>query len=101
MPPAQKEAFSPESARPGPDPGPNVRAIKMRPNPSELSACGRRFGRWVLAIALACGIDGAVAAPAPQPPAKRPATATQATKKDERCQTAAPTAIQLDGESGS
>jgi serine-type D-Ala-D-Ala carboxypeptidase (penicillin-binding protein 5/6) len=59
------------------------------------------FGRWLLAAALACSIGAAVAAPTPKPAAKGPATATQATKKDEGFQTAAPTAILIDAESGS
>jgi D-alanyl-D-alanine carboxypeptidase (penicillin-binding protein 5/6) len=65
----------------------------------------RGFGKWVLALTLAGAIGAAVAAPAPAPApkstAKGPATATQATKKDEGFQTAAPTAILIDSESGS
>src|SRR6202035_4012429 len=63
------------------------------------------FGKWALAAALACAIGAAVAAPAPPPApkqtAKGPATATQVPKKDEGFQTAAPTAILIDAESGS
>jgi serine-type D-Ala-D-Ala carboxypeptidase (penicillin-binding protein 5/6) len=95
----------------------------MRPNPTENFArdwkmADRRhsglappnavlaFGKWVLAATLACAIGAAVAAPAPKQPApkqnmKGPATATQAPKKDEGFQTAAPTAILIDAESGS
>jgi serine-type D-Ala-D-Ala carboxypeptidase (penicillin-binding protein 5/6) len=69
------------------------------PNPN------RGFGKWVLAATLAGAIGAAVAAPAPAPApksnAKGPATATQATKKDEGFQTTAPTAILIDSESGS
>jgi D-alanyl-D-alanine carboxypeptidase (penicillin-binding protein 5/6) len=63
------------------------------------------FGKWMLAAALAGAIGVAVAAPAAKEPAKDkpkgPATATQQTKKDDGFQTVAPTAILVDGESGS
>jgi D-alanyl-D-alanine carboxypeptidase (penicillin-binding protein 5/6) len=61
------------------------------------------FSKWVLAASLACVIGAAVAAraAAPKEPAKGPPTATQVTKKDEGFQTAAPTAILIDSESGS
>jgi D-alanyl-D-alanine carboxypeptidase (penicillin-binding protein 5/6) len=82
-----------------------------RPSESPVPPGGRHpilaFGRWVLAAALACAIGAAAAAPAPAPAptpkqnAKGPATATQQTKKDEGFQTAAPTAILIDAESGS
>ena len=65
----------------------------------------RPLGQWALAACMACAIGAAVAAPAaapaPKPAAKGPATATQQTKKDEGFQTAAPTAILIDAESGS
>src|ERR1700686_3514152 len=94
----------------------------MRPGPTEDSAPGRHegtrhagrrdsafsiatLGKWVLAAVLAGAIGAAVAAPnqtpAPKPAAKGPATATQVPKKDEGFQTAAPTAILVDAESGS
>src|SRR5258708_37720038 len=59
------------------------------------------FGKWVLAASLAGAIGAAVAAPAAKENAKGPPTATQVTKKDEGFQTAAPTAILIDSESGS
>jgi D-alanyl-D-alanine carboxypeptidase (penicillin-binding protein 5/6) len=62
------------------------------------------LGKWVLAATLACAIGAAVAAPAKEKPkekAKGPATATQVIKKDEGFQTGAPSAILIDGESGS
>jgi len=62
----------------------------------------------IVAGALACAVALAVAAPAAEPKAKAapnapPATknAPQATKKDEGFQIAAPTAILIDGDSGS
>jgi len=61
------------------------------------------FGKWALAAILACAIGAAVAAPAPKEKEKPkgPATATQVIKKDDGFQTAAPTAILIDAESGS
>jgi serine-type D-Ala-D-Ala carboxypeptidase (penicillin-binding protein 5/6) len=63
------------------------------------------FGKWVLAGALAGALGAAIAAPAAKdkdkPKPKGPVTATQVTKKDEGFQTAAPTAILIDSESGS
>jgi D-alanyl-D-alanine carboxypeptidase (penicillin-binding protein 5/6) len=61
------------------------------------------FGKWVLAATLACAIGAAVAAPAAKEKEKPkgPPSATQVIKKDEGFQTAAPTAILIDGESGS
>jgi D-alanyl-D-alanine carboxypeptidase (penicillin-binding protein 5/6) len=95
---------------------PAFRPKKMRPNPTESSAPvlspalpgGARpilaLGKWVLAATLACAIGAAVAAPAKEKPkekAKGPATATQVIKKDEGFQIGAPSAILIDGESGS
>jgi serine-type D-Ala-D-Ala carboxypeptidase (penicillin-binding protein 5/6) len=58
--------------------------------------------RLLLAAALACAVSAAAAAPATAPPKAKPApAATQGAKKDEGFQTAAPTAILIDGESGS
>ncbi len=63
------------------------------------------FGKWVLAATLACAIGAAVAAPAAKEKEKEkpkgPPSATQVIKKDEGFQTAAPTAILIDAESGS
>ena len=61
------------------------------------------FGKWVLAATLACAIGAAVAAPAAKEKEKPkgPPSATQVIKKDEGFQTAAPTAILIDAESGS
>jgi D-alanyl-D-alanine carboxypeptidase (penicillin-binding protein 5/6) len=65
----------------------------------------RPLPQWALAACMACAIGAAIAAPtaapAPKSAAKGPATATQQTKKDEGFQTAAPTAILIDAESGS
>ena len=65
----------------------------------------RGAGKWLLAATLVCAIGAAVAAPAAKEKekakAKGPATATQVAKKDEGFQTAAPTAILIDAESGS
>jgi D-alanyl-D-alanine carboxypeptidase (penicillin-binding protein 5/6) len=75
----------------------------MRPNPTETKPI-LALGKWVLAATLACAIGAAVAAPAKEKPkekAKGPATATQVIKKDEGFQTGAPSAILIDGESGS
>jgi len=101
----------------------------MRPNPTESCARDRAarwtpiiapvlspapsagakpilaLGKWVLAATLACAIGAAVAAPAAKEKAKEkprgPATATQVLKKDEGFQIGAPSAILIDGESGS
>jgi D-alanyl-D-alanine carboxypeptidase (penicillin-binding protein 5/6) len=59
----------------------------------------------MLAATLAGAIGAAIAAPAAKEAVKDkpkgPATATQQVKKDDGFQTAAPTAILIDGESGS
>jgi serine-type D-Ala-D-Ala carboxypeptidase (penicillin-binding protein 5/6) len=58
--------------------------------------------RMLLAAALAFATGAALAAPVTIPPKAKPApAATQGAKKDEGFQTAAPTAILIDGESGS
>jgi serine-type D-Ala-D-Ala carboxypeptidase (penicillin-binding protein 5/6) len=83
---------------------PAFRPKKMRPKPTETKPI-LALGKWVLAATLACAIGAAVAAPAakekPKEKAKGPATATQVIKKDEGFQTGAPSAILIDGESGS
>ena len=65
----------------------------------------RAFGKWMLAATLAGAIGAAIAAPAAKEAVKDkpkgPATATQQVKKEDGFQTAAPTAILIDGESGS
>jgi len=58
--------------------------------------------RLLLAAALACAVSAAPAAPATAPPKAKPApVVSQGAKKDEGFQTAAPTAILIDGQSGS
>src|ERR1700722_6305131 len=61
------------------------------------------LGKWVLGTVLACALGAAVAAPAAKEKEKPkgPPAATQVVKKDEGFQTAAPTAILIDAESGS
>jgi serine-type D-Ala-D-Ala carboxypeptidase (penicillin-binding protein 5/6) len=112
MAPARASKFE---RRPAPERKPISRLKKMRPNPTdnprpivspappggERSVLG--VGKWLLAATLVCAIGAAVAAPAAKEKdkAKGPATATQVAKKDDGFQTAAPTAILIDAESGS
>jgi D-alanyl-D-alanine carboxypeptidase (penicillin-binding protein 5/6) len=91
------------------DPSDDRKLIDRRHSERPDSATSLRpilgFGKWLLAATLAGAIGAAVAAPmatpAPKQAAKGPATATQVPKKDEGFQTAAPTAILIDADSGS